>query len=266
MRHLLLPLAVAATVREDGDATATQAVDLLRGQPAAACRSQPQIFRLAGRHDECSLLALHQTHMGIGAAREQMLAEEALVQLPVGWQQTGTYQRRVRPSLKAVAVAVDTILHDVAAVHQALLVYLPEDDVPATGGSDEVVLVDLLKLLLREVQATGNIRTEPLPEDALPRVAAQYILHREGHEWGQRDGLAMAFGATCRFACPLVVLIIIRGFVVVAAGVLVVALSHAVVHIAEAVLGIHIAHQALLPATVRTGEFTGLTARQALAL
>ena len=109
------------------------------------------MFWLVGRHNECGLLALHQANMCIWAVRKQMLPEEALVQLPVGWQQTYFHQRYVSPSLKSVAVAVYAVLYDVTAMHLPQLVYLPEDDVSATSGTDKVVLINLLELLLSEV-------------------------------------------------------------------------------------------------------------------
>ncbi len=66
--------------------------------------------------------------------------------------------------------------------------------------------------------------------------------------------------------CPLVVAIVLGGLVVVAAGVLVVAFTHVVCNIAETVLYIYIAYEALLLPAMRTGKFTGLMARQFLAL
>ena len=72
----------------------------------------------------------------------------------------------------------------------------------------------------------------------------------------------MLFRTCGRFACPLVVMVIFAGLVVVTAGVLMVALPHAVGYIAKAVLSIDIAYKALLFSTVWTGELTGLMTRQ----
>ena len=52
----------------------------------------------------------------------------------------------------------------------------------------------------------------------------------------------------------------------IAAGVQVVSLAHLVGEVAVVVMGIDVAHEALLPAAVRAGELTGLVARQAPAL
>ena len=66
--------------------------------------------------------------------------------------------------------------------------------------------------------------------------------------------------------CPLVVVVVFRGLVVVAAGVLVVALAHRVGNVLESVLRVDIAHEAFLLSAVRTGELTGLVTRQLLTL
>ena len=67
--------------------------------------------------------------------------------------------------------------------------------------------------------------------------------------------------ACFRLTRPLVVMIVLAGLIVVAAGVLVVALTHIVGHILVSVVGIYIAHKAFFLAAVRAGEllltFTG---------
>lgn len=116
--------------------------------------------------------------MRIGATAEQMLTEEALIELPVNRQQAGADEWYVCPALKAFAVSVDAVMHHVASVHLLLLVYLPEDDFSSTGGADKVIIIDLSELLLRENELPGDIGGEPLPEDAVWRMTAQHVVHR----------------------------------------------------------------------------------------
>ena len=71
------------------------------------------------------------------------------------------------PSLKSVAMAIYSVLHNVTSMHMTMLVYLPEDNISTTGCTDEVVLIDLQKLLLREVELSGDICNHPLPKNAL---------------------------------------------------------------------------------------------------
>ena len=104
-----------------------------------------------GSHDEGSLLALYQADMGIGMLGEQVLTEETLVELPVGWQQSGAYEWHVSPSLIAVTMAVEAVLHDVAAMYLSEVIYLPKDDIPLAGGSNQIVIEDALKLFRGKV-------------------------------------------------------------------------------------------------------------------
>lgn len=243
-----------------------EACRALRCEAAAATGGQPQLVRAEGCHEERRLLALHQTDVRLGTARQQVLAEEALVELPVGRQQSDADEPRVRPPLEALAVAVGAVLHDVAAVHPALLVHLPEDDGAAARGTDEVVVVDALQAVAADAQAAGDDVGEPLPENTPWRMAAHDVAHIQRLERRQGCGRCMLRRNRNTLFGPLVVAVVVRGFVVVAARVLVVALAHRVGHILVAVPGVHIAHEAFLLATVRTGELAGLMARQTLAL
>ena len=202
--------------------------------------------------------------MGLWILGEQMLAVETLVELPVGRQQSCTHQWDVRPPLKAPSMTVDAILHDVPCVYQSVFANLPEDDVALAGGSDAVVVVDLQQSLQADVETLCHIACEPLPEDAVWRMAALYELRGQWLEGRQRARLAVAVGVDRRLGCPLVVSVVFTGFVVVSARVLVVALAHAVCHIAETVACIDVAHQALFLSAVRTGQLHGLVARQPL--
>lgn len=195
-----------------------------------------------------------------------MLAEETLVELPVGWQQSRSHQRYVCPILVVVAMTVYAVLHDVSGMNQALMVYLPEDDMTIPGGSDAVVVVDLLQPLPADIEAGGYIGCEPLPEDASGRVTAVDEGHGQRLEGWQRLRLTMAVRIDLGFGGPLVVTVVFRRLVVVAARVLVVTLTYGVGDVAEAVAGIDVTHQALLLSTMRTGKLTGLVACQSLAL
>ena len=264
--HLSAPLLVAAAVGEHRDLPSLEAADALGRQAAAAAGGQPQVLRPAGCHHEGRLLALHQAHMGIGTAAEQVLAEQALVERPPRRQHPRPYQRYVRPALKAAAVAVGAILHDVARVYPLLLVNLPEDHAFPARGANEVVIVHAPQLLLRQAQPRGHVAAEPPPEGASRRPAAHHILHRHRLERGRRRGRAVAFRMRLEFPRPRVVTIIIARLVVVAAGVLVVALAHAVGHIAQAVPRVHVAHEALRLAAMGAAQLAGLMPRKPFAL
>ena len=165
--HVAAPLVVAAAVGEEDDATALQTVQALGGESTAAAGGQPKVFRTAGGHDEGGLLALHDAHVVVWAACQQVLSEEALVELPVLRQQSVADQLRVRPALIAATVAVGMVLHDVTAVNMAEVVYLPEDDVGLVGGAEQVVVVDLTEPLGRNGKSPRHVVGHPLPEGAL---------------------------------------------------------------------------------------------------
>ena len=216
-----------------------------------------------GSHDERRLLTLHQADMTVWIACQQVLAEEALVQLPVLGQHALTDQRYVCPALIAAAMAVGMVLHDVAAVHQPVVVYLPEDDVALVGGAQQVVVVDAPDIASRQVEPWRQAGGEPIPEGALRRVAARDVGHGQRLEGRQRCGHSVLRFSRNMLTCPLVVAVVVGRRVVVAAGVLVVALAHRVGHVLKSVLRVDIAHQALLLSAMRTGELAWLVARQA---
>ena len=165
--HMAAPLVVAAAVGEEDDATALQTMQTLDGEPATTGRSHPEVFRSAGGHDEGGLLALHDAHVVVGATGQQVLSEEALIELPVLWQHSVANQLDVRPALIAAAVAVGMILHDVTTVDLLEVVYLPEDDVGLVGGSKLVVVEDLTESLRRDGKSLCYVVGQPLPEGAL---------------------------------------------------------------------------------------------------
>lgn len=106
------------------------------------------------------------------------------------------------------------------------------------------------------------------------RLAAQHILPwqwLEGwqglHSGTQVSHLGLTASETLsRPIVPRIVAVILRRFVVVAAGVLMIALANGIGNVAKAVLRVHVAHETLPSAAVRTGELTGLMARESLGL
>ena len=184
-----------------------------------------------------------------------MLPEEALIELPVEWQESLLDEQPVRPALIAAAVTVRAVLHDVAAVHLPQAVYLPEDDVPPSCGADAVILIDALHLFWRDAEPLGKIRGEPLPERAAGRMASDDKVcrkRRERRELRQPRGCMLRWNRNT--LCLGVVAEVFRGFAVVAAGVLVVALAHLIGNVLEAVVGIDVADEALTPAALRALE------------
>jgi len=92
--HHVVPLLVAAAVGEERHATAPQRSHLLGRQSAAAAGGEPQLVGMEGGHDEGGLLALDEADVGLAAPCEQVLAVEALVELPVGRQYQEAVSRR----------------------------------------------------------------------------------------------------------------------------------------------------------------------------
>ena len=79
------------------------------------------------------------------ATTEQMLSKEALVECPVTGKQSRPNERYVCPALEAIAVTIGAVLHDVTSMYLLLLIYLPKDDAATAGGTNEVVIIDILK-------------------------------------------------------------------------------------------------------------------------
>ena len=165
--HLVAPFLVTAAVGEKDDAAPLKAFHAFWRKPTTSTGGQPQVFGLMGCHDECGLLALDNTDTGFGVSAEQVLTEEALIELPVTGQESFADEPRVHPTLHAPTVTVGTVLHDMSPMHLLLLVHLPKDDLSPTGGSDEVVVKDLLNLLGRNMEPGCRLGGEPLPEGAL---------------------------------------------------------------------------------------------------
>ena len=289
--HGVLPLVEATAVGKEGEAAVAQALDLFGIESAAAAGGQPQQLGVARGEYECGLLALDNADVSLGTLGQQVLAEEALLQFPIGRQLPSGHHSAVHPALMATAVAVGTVLHDVAGAHALLLVDLPEDDFRVRGGSDKVVFVHVLQGSGLEVEAGCGVAGEPLPEVALRGVAARNEVAGQGLQRtrkaaGRTVGLNACLLATLSKALPTTGLILLPtaliiavglrlprvvavefcGAIVVAAGLLVVAAPHAIIKVAIIILGIYIADKALPATALRTGALLLPTPREALAL
>ena len=105
--------------------------------------------------------------MGLWLPTEQMLTKEALIECPIGRQQSFPNERNMRPSLKAFTMTVETVVHDMSAVYLLLMVYLPKDDITFICGSNEVVIKYTLDLFWRKVESLGYIRRKPSPKSTI---------------------------------------------------------------------------------------------------
>ena len=265
--HLLVPLLKATAVGEECDPSSFEALQAFGGESAAAGCGQPHRLWLTCRHHDGCFLAFNDCHGSLWMLLEQVLPEEALMQCPVGWQQSLSDEWHMGPSLVAFAVPVGPVLHDVAGVCVALLVYLPEDDVPLACGPDEVVVQELLHPFGRDAYAWCCLPAEPLPEHASPREALLHIGEGERAKGFCRNGGAGCRG--CRGAgvhgCGGVGVVAVElcRSVVVSAGVLVVALAHLFGHILVVVVGVDIPDEAFAASAGRTGGFLLSASRDA---
>lgn len=148
---------------------------------------------MIGCHDECRLFTLYETYVGVRPTAEKVLTKEALIECPVGWQQSYPNERNVRPTLKTLTVTIVAVVHDMATVNLLLTVYLPEYDIASLCGTNEVVIIDTAYLLRRECKLAGNTGGEPLPENTIRRMATSDILHGQWLEGRQWRGSAVAF-------------------------------------------------------------------------
>lgn len=102
--------------------------------------------------------------MGIRPLAEQMLTEKALIECPVRRQQSYPNERNVRPALKALAVTVVAVVHDMATMNLLQTVYLPEYNIASLCGTNEIIFIDAAYLPRRECKLSSNTGGEPLPE------------------------------------------------------------------------------------------------------
>ena len=116
--------------------------------------------------------------MGVRTKTKQVFAKEALIELPVWRQQSYSNERYMRPSLKAFAMAIETVVHDMSAMYLLLTVYLPENDIPFLCGTNEIIVINAADLFWGETEFAGNSGGEPLPECTMGRMTARDILHR----------------------------------------------------------------------------------------
>lgn len=88
----------------------------------------------------------------------------------------------MRPPLKALAMTVETVMHDMSAMYLLLTVYLPENDIPFLCCANEIVIINAVDLFWGETELAGNRGREPLPENAMRRVTARDILYSAAGE------------------------------------------------------------------------------------
>lgn len=264
----MLPFVEATAVGEERQAATAQAFQLIGIQSAAAAGGQPELLGIARSEDKCCLLALHDANVGIRVFRKQLLTEEALTQHIAFWQAAShlplAYQV-MYPTVVAVAVASGVVGHDVAGAYALLFVYLPEDDVAVVSNADVVVFIHAIHGGCIEPELSGAADCKPRPEDALRGMVLQHQRHgkrlhgrrrwRCGHE---QSGLERPLA----LRKPRMVTEVVRGCVVVTAGLLVVAAADAVAEVAAVVVGIDVADQALGASALRAGSLLLAMSRQ----
>lgn len=149
-RELALPLIVAVDVREGNNLAALQhqqpVVDL-----GLTAGGQPQEAGHEAGADDGRLLTFHQGHDLAGILPEQMLAEEALRELPVFWKTVGVLHQGVYPGNPAGAFLIfdavaglGVVLHYLPGAAAAVDVQLKKDDVLLAGHAQLVVVDEAL--------------------------------------------------------------------------------------------------------------------------
>ena len=145
-RELALPLIIAVDVRESNNLAALQ-----HQQPVVnlglAAGGQPQEAGHEAGADDGRLLTFHQGHNLAGILPEQMLAKEALRELPVFWKTVGVLHQGMNPGYSAGAFLVldavaslGVVLHNLPGPAAAVDVQLEEDDVLLAGHAQLVVV------------------------------------------------------------------------------------------------------------------------------
>ena len=165
-------------------------------------------------------------------------------------------------------MAVLSVLHNVPAANAPAFVDLPEDDIALARSPDDVVVVDAPDGLRGQPELPRAVASQPLPKGATRRVAARDELRLQRLQRSRRQ---LLFAVLLRHrrslpAFPHLLPEILPRRIVVPARVLVVALAHLVVEVLEAVLGIHVAHEALPLSATGAGGLHHPLARQFLAL
>lgn len=145
--ELFGPLPVAVGVGEGDDFAAPEDGEFFGGELGLASGGEPGVFGHDGRGDDGGLFGLDEGYGPASAAGfgEQVLAEEALGELPAGRELAGAFHQGVDPAdAEGCAGVFDpsacggVVFHDLAGSDAACGVYLEVDDVAGAGDSEAV--------------------------------------------------------------------------------------------------------------------------------
>ena len=145
--ELFGPLPVAVGVGEGDDFAAPEDGELFGGELGLASGGEPGVFGHDGRGDDGGLFGLDEGYGPASAAGfgEQVLAEEALGELPAGRELAGAFHQGVDPAdAEGCAGVFDpsacggVVFHDLAGAYASCGVYLEVDDVAGAGDSEAV--------------------------------------------------------------------------------------------------------------------------------
>ena len=153
-------LAVEVGVGEEDYMVVAERAELLRRQRVQSARRHPDILGKPFGHDHRRLLRLDYRHGGSGVkeveSEKASLHGQVTVVAVVGLHPGGD------PGGIAllVAVAIFTVVHDLAVADDSRLIRLPEDDTPVTATAEMVAVCRPLHLLLRQIAAPDQCPTE----------------------------------------------------------------------------------------------------------
>lgn len=177
LRELALPLIIAVDIREGHNLATLQhqqpVVDL-----GLAAGGQPEEAGHEAGADDGRLLTFHQGHNLAGILPEQVLAKEALRELPVFRKTVGVLHQGMNPGDPAGAflifdavASLGVVLHYLPGAAAAVDVQLEEDDVLLAGHAQLVVVDEALndngvKHGAKEGDEVGiPLRTDALEDD-----------------------------------------------------------------------------------------------------
>lgn len=165
---------VAAAVGQGNEVAVGQRGHFLGREALAAAGGEPEVLGVACGAEEGGFLALHEED-GFLLVGEEVLAEEALVELPGAGQLAAVLEAGVDPRGMAAAVAVGGVGHDLAGAWLLVDVDLPEDDVAGTCGAHMVAVEGL----------RGGVRghaQEPLCEGRGVAARGVHQCRGQGHD------------------------------------------------------------------------------------
>ena len=258
--QLLGPFLEAVDVRESDDLTTLQ-----HQQPVIDTRlatgSQPEILVHQAGADDGGLLALDQGNRHPRMLQQEVFAEQALRQFPVGRQLTGLLHQRMNPGDAAGDVGVfdamtclRVVFHNLACAAAAQRVNLEEDGGTGAGDADAVFLDEGLDHHRVDDRAEEGDEVGVL-------VKADAAVHdkvgdgAEGLRFGllEPDGMVVS-PVFSRLQVRMVGEELLRGVVVATAG-LVVAAAYGFVE--RVAILVYVEREALFPSTGWTGVASG---------